>query len=80
MTVKYCHCEGPDTRPHQDLPHFPSLLSKRYGLPCERSFDTHTHTQYKHTLGTFFITVLNRQLCIFLSAYIPRFGAGVVVM
>lgn len=38
-----------------------------------------THKQYKH-LGPFFITVLNRQLCIFLSAYIPRFGVGCVVM
>lgn len=33
-----------------------------------------THTVY--TPGTFFITILNRQLCIFLSAYIPRFGVG----
>lgn len=33
-----------------------------------------THTVY--TPGTFFITVLNRQLCIFLSAYIPWFGVG----
>lgn len=52
----------------------PSLLSKWYGLPCERSFDT--HTQYIHTPGTSFITVLNRQLCIFLSAYIPQSGVG----
>lgn len=33
-----------------------------------------TYTVY--TPGTFFITVLNRQLCIFLSAYIPLFGVG----
>lgn len=28
----------------------PSLLSKWYGLPCERSFDT--HTQYIHSIYT----------------------------
>lgn len=34
-----------------------------------------THTQYTQ-LGPLLIKVLNGKLCIFLSAYIPRFGVG----
>lgn len=68
--MRYCHCEGPDTWPRQDLPQPPFAAVQIIRVSMLKVIP-HTHSRPNWDLLS--LKALTGKWCIFLSAYIPRF-------